>query len=423
MSFLVDLAYLLLAAISSPIWLLRMIATGKIRTNWPARFGRVRATIPPKDGRPRILLHAVSVGEVNAVREVVRILIDHPQKPHVMLASTTDTGLARAQAVFGSSCAVVRYPFDFSFAVRRFLDSVQPDVVGLVELEVWPNFTAVCARRGIRVGVINGRLSERSARRYARIAGLVRPAFRRLSFAAAQTETYAARFRSVGVAEDRVIVTDTMKWDTAVIEDDVTGGDELADAMGIDRSRPLIVAGSTAREEHAFLHQCVPDQVQLLCAPRKPEWFDQAAADLPGCARRSKGDSGSKTNRFLLDTIGELRPAYSIADIVIVGRTFAPYGGSDMMEPISLGKATIIGPDVTNFRDTARVLLERDGLIQTNRESLPNVIQELLDQPRRRDELARNGRDVIREHQGASARHAELLMKLICAEGHSRDTR
>lgn len=423
MSLLVDLLYLLAAMVTAPIWLVRMVATGKIRTDWPARFGRVRTAIPSaRDGRPRILLHAVSVGEVNAIRTLVELLLDDPNKPQVIVATTTDTGFARAQSLFDGKCPIVRYPFDFSFSIRRFLNAVRPDVVGLVELEVWPNFTALSTKRGIPVGVINGRLSARSFARYQRVLAFVRPSFRRLSFAAAQTEAYADRFRAMGVPAERVSVTDTMKWDTAVIEDHVPGADELADALGIDRGRPLIVAGSTSPEEHRLCHDATPEGVQLLCAPRKPEWFDQAAADLPGCVRRSKGNRGSETGRFLLDTIGELRKAYSLADVAIVGRTFAPYGGSDMMEPISLGKVTVMGPDVTNFADTAAVLLERNGVVQTDAGSLSETLSDLLADEPKRAGIAERGREVIRAHQGASARHAAILLDALSASRQERAT-
>lgn len=408
---MVDLVYLLAALLTSPVWLTRMIRSGKIRTDWPGRFGR--APDPGSAGRPRLLLHAVSVGEINAVRLLVEDLAARGHAPQIIIATTTDTGFARAVSLFGDRHLVVRYPFDFSFAVNRFLDRVRPDVVGLVELEVWPNFTAACARRGIRICVINGRLTARSAARYRRIVPLVRSSFQRLAFTAVQSEQYAQRFCEMGVAPDRIQITGTMKWDTAQIAEDVEGADELARAMGIERTRPLVVAGSTAPDEHALLREAVPDGVQLLCAPRKPEWFDQAATDLPGCARRSRGDCGSSSGRFLLDTIGELRMGYALADVVVVGRSFGQLHGSDMMEPVALGKPTIVGPAVSDFQATVDALLAGGGLLQTDRDGLAADLAALLDEPQRGAQLAANGRAVIRAHQGATARHAELLLELL----------
>jgi 3-deoxy-D-manno-octulosonic-acid transferase len=161
-----------------------------------------------------------------------------------------------------------------------------------------------------------------------------------------------------------------------------------------------------------MLHAAVGDGVQLLCAPRRPEWFDDAATDLPGCARRSHGDIGSPSGRFLLDTIGELRMAYALADVVVIGRTFSDLGGSDMIEPIALGKPTIVGPDVTNFAAIAMDLLNAGGLVQTTSDRLPYELKNLLAETDRSKRLVQDGRSFIRTRQGATARHAAILREL-----------
>ncbi len=410
---LLDAIYLIAALVTSPVWLFRLLRTGKIRTDWPARFGRTNAI--PAGGRPRILLHAVSVGEVNAIRKLVDRLAAAPISAEVVVAATTDTGLARAKSLFGERHHVVRYPLDFSFAVRRFLDAVRPDVAGLVELEIWPNFIRAAGRRGIPVFVINGRLTARSARGYRLLRPYLRSIFRRLVFAAVQNRAYADRFVAMGVPAERTSITGTMKWDGADIADSVDGAEALAESMGIDRNRPLVVAGSTAPGEHELLVQAVGDGVQLLCAPRRPEWFDRAAEALPGCARRTLRQRGSSTGRFLLDTIGELRSAYALADVVVVGRSFGTLHGSDMMEPAALGKATVVGPAVADFRDTVEALLAGDGIIQTDRPGLAAVLRDLLASRERRRRLGENARRVIRANQGATERNADLIAWLLAA--------
>jgi 3-deoxy-D-manno-octulosonic-acid transferase len=261
--------------------------------------------------------------------------------------------------------------------------------------------------------VVNGRLTERSFRRYRIIAPLIRSGFADLKCAAVQNLAYGNRFRALGTVGERIHVTGTMKWDTATIADHVEGADELAEAMGIDRKRPLIVAGSTAVGEHELLVGAMPEGSQLLCAPRKPEWFDQAAQVLKGCARRSRGECGSSTGRFLLDTIGELRSAYALADVVVVGRTFGDLHGSDMMEPIALGKATVVGAATADFQDTVDELLAGDALVQVESAALSETLRRLLEDPTRRETLARNGREVIRNHQGATDRHVDVIMSLL----------
>ncbi|MFG0328437.1 MAG: 3-deoxy-D-manno-octulosonic acid transferase [Phycisphaerales bacterium] len=417
MTALIDLLYLALGLLLSPFWLTRMALKGKLRTDWPGRFGRA-GIAPREDGRPRLLIHAVSVGEVNSVRQLVERL---DQEFDIVISATTDTGFARATELYAGSATVVRYPFDFAFAVRRFLNAIRPDAVALVELEIWPNFTAECRRRDIPVVVVNGRLSEPSFEGYRRIRPFVRPTFERLHTVAVQNELFAERFRQMGVDADRIRVLGTMKWDTAEIADDVAGADDLAAELGVDPRRPVVVAGSTGPEEEALIHDATPADVQLIIAPRKPERFDEAAATMPGCVRRTDTAKGgtphfteeTRPTRFLLDTIGELRKAYALATVVIVGRTFVELHGSDMIEPVALGKATVVGPSVTNFDTVVKALLEGGGLVQIEREELAATIRRLLDDEAERRQLAEAGRAVVQANQGATERHAELIREIV----------
>lgn len=409
-----DILYLLGAAASSPVWGLRLLSTGKHRTDWPARFGRT-APLPP--GPRTLLLHAVSVGEVNLLRLLVEQLRDRGGNSlRIVISVTTDTGIARARQLFGDRHAVVRFPFDFSPCVRRFLDAVRPDVVALAENEVWPNFTQECARRGIQVCVINGRLTQRSFSRYRLLLPVVRRMYRRLAAVAAQTSDYARRFTALGVAPQRVTVLDTMKWDTAQVAHHVPGSEELALAMGIDRARPLIVAGSTAPGEDKLLIDTCPPHAQLLLVPRKPEWFEAVARLDPAIVRRTRHPDGHTrpvdgSRLFLLDTMGELRKAYALADVVIVGRSFLGLYGSDMMEPAALAKPTLIGPFHADFADTVAALVAGHGLLVTDRPG--EQAARLLADPHAAGRLAENGRRVILSRQGSTARHADMLMRLL----------
>ncbi len=410
-----DFLYITGGAALSP-WLLR-----KQRGGWMQRLGHV-GEIPRKTSR-RLMLHAVSVGEVNALRHLVPLLAaTGPGEEPVELVITagTDTGLARAKHLFSEQALVLRYPLDLSRSVSRFLDAVRPDAVGLVELEVWPNFIKMCERRAIPVGVINGRLSERSFRGYRKIRRVLGRTFSRLAFVAAQDEDYAARFRGMGVAPARVSVTGTMKWDAAhVSHGPVPGAEELAADLGIDRERPLIVAGSTGPGEEALLHLACPSKVQLLCAPRKPERFDEAAAALPGCVRRSRTKDTpsaiSTTGRFLLDSIGELRTAYSLADVVVVGRSFFDLFGSDPIEPAALGKPVIIGPSFGDFAQIVQTLRHAEAIRIVARDELLAALSDLLADPAERERLGIAARTAVMANKGASARNAVLLKGLLPA--------
>lgn len=404
MSVLFDFVYLLVAAVTAPWW-------ARKSREWRKRLGRIEAL--PEPQRARILLHAVSVGEVNLIRMLVDRLC---RDVEVVVSATTDTGLARAKQLYGGreDVHVVPFPLDASWAVRRFLDAVRPDAVGLVELELWPNFARACFRRRIPLAIVNGRLSHRSLGRYRLVRPMLGRLFRSLAFCAVQDETYLERFVSVGADPDRCVVAGTMKWDAAEIADFIDGQGEFAASMGIDQARPLIVAGSTAPDEHELLHRATPPGVQLLCAPRKPEWFDDAARDLPGCVRRSdEGLKRTSADRFLLDTIGELRMAYALADIVIVGRSFGELFGSDPMEPAALGKPIVIGPSVADFKTTVDAMLADRAIIQIGRAELAGTLASLIEDEARRRELGERARACVRSHQGATERHAELLLDLI----------
>ena len=266
---------------------------------------------------------------------------------------------------------------------------------------------SLCSKQNVPVVVINGRLSERSYKRYKFAKPLLLSTFRRLVAIGMQNELYAARVRSLGAMN--VTVLGTMKWDNAIISDTIDGVDSLAEDLHIDRTKPLVVAGSTAPDEHLLLKDSIPEGVQLLCAPRRPEWFDDAEKTLSPCNRR-KSNHREQTNYFLLDTIGELDKAYALADIVVIGRSFAPLHGSDPTSSVALGKPTIIGPNVSDFEEMVEMLVSADAIIQCKADELKRVIQRLLEDQELRSRMRDDGRAVIRTNQGATIRYGEFIV-------------
>lgn len=416
MSLALDAIYAVVAAATAPWWM------RKARSGWGERFGGVPVLPAPRPGARRLLLHTVSVGETNLIRPLVDLLLPDVD---LVVSATTDTGLARARQLYGSRCHVTRFPLDASWSVRKFLDAVRPDAVALVELELWPNFASLCEQRGIPVAVINGRLSARSFKRYRLGRGFIGRHFRRLRFAAVQDSSYADRFRYMGVAKERCYVAGSMKWDAADVSDSVPGAEELAAELGIDRARPLIVAGSTAPGEHELLHAAVPDGVQLLCAPRRPEWFDQAALALPGCIRRSSATRAHRGSpgggRFLLDTIGELRKAYALADVAVVGRSFGTLYGSDPMEPAALGKPVVIGPSWSDFAQAVQALKQSGGIAEVPAAGLGPLLTRLMSDSEERVRMSAAARRCVLEHQGASLRHRDLLLEMLGVRGCGKE--
>ncbi len=441
MSLLRDTFYAVGLTVTSPIWAISMLRSGKWRTDWAGRFGRGEKLPAPESldlpKRSRLVIHAVSVGEVNATRTLTAWFAEHRPEVDVVISVATNTGTARAETLYGDTHSIVRFPLDFTGSVRRFLDRVQPDAVALMELEVWPGLVSACVNREIPIGVVNGRLSARSFKGYARFRGVIGGSFRALSFAAVQTPDYQQRFLAMGVRGDRVHVMDTMKWDTATDREDPAKMEALVEHLGVDRNRPIVVLGSAAPGEEAMLAEGIrqwPDGTQLIVAPRKPEWFDGAATAMPGCVRRSGSGATSTTNAtskatsdattratksaisppslFLLDTIGELRAAYAMADVCVVGRSFTgTLHGSDPMEPAALGKPTLIGPTYDDFTDQVEALTAGGGMIVTA--DPVNDVDCLLRDSSAAARLAEAGRTVVAQRRGATARTAALLERFL----------
>ncbi|MGV6815273.1 MAG: 3-deoxy-D-manno-octulosonic acid transferase, partial [Phycisphaerales bacterium] len=399
----------------APLWM------RKKREGWDQRCGHVDTMLKAQGeaSRKRVMLHAVSVGEVNALRQLVPML---SEQVHVIVSVTTDTGLAQASRLFGEMdyVDVVRYPLDCSWMVNRFLDVVKPDVVGLVELEVWPNFVNMSVKRGIPIGIINGRLSARSFNGYRKVRFLLRPTFARLGFVCVQDQDYADRIVAMGTPSDRVQITGSMKWDAvdaSVHTEPSSKATEIAEAMGIDLSRPIVVAGSTGPGEEAMLDraidQAVDSDVQLVIAPRKTDRFDEAADAMPGCVRRTANEKRDGATRFLLDTIGELSAVYELADVVIIGRSFFDLYGSDPVEPAAMGKPVLIGPRYSDFQQAMGALLEAGAVQVVDRQGVGGAVARLLGDSSLREAIGERARACVGGQQGASQRHCAVLMHQV----------
>ncbi len=435
---ILNLVYFLAAGAYLPFLLYQMIVLKKNRRGWGQRLGG----IPWRVGRPRcIWVHAVSLGEVNATRALVSEIESRFPDFVVAISATTDTGYAAAQRLYPDKL-VFRYPLDFSFAVRRTLARVRPAAIVLMELEVWPSLIDLAASIGVPVCVANGRITaEKSMRRFRLpvVRGLARRMFSQIAWVAAQEETYAARFRELGVPADRVHTIGSMKYDTAVVGDSVAGDAELATAMGIDRAAPLVVAGSTGPDEEAIvldafesLHQGLP-ALQLAIIPRKPERFEDVAQLIESrgfaCIRRSacRGGApapttGSASRVFLGDTMGELRKFYALATVVFVGRSLVPLGGSDLMEVAGLGKPMCFGPHVENFAEVAGQLLAAGAAVQIAPATLDRAsaasalsaeLARILTSPDAARAMGRRAQEIVRCNTGATVRTVELLTQTL----------
>ncbi len=431
-----DLVYGAGLAAAAPFWLSKGSARRKVLGALRGRMGQVPARA--NDG-PAVLIHAVSLGEMNATRALVAGLEAARPELRFILSATTDTGFNRGMELYGKHprATVIRYPLDFSPAVERVLDRLRPSAVALMELEVWPNFLGHCARRGIPVALLNGRLTEKSFRNYRRARPLVRGMFRRLARVCAQEEVYARRFIELGADPARVEVTGTMKFDTAPAGERVDGDAELGQAVGLRAGEAIWVCGSTGPGEEELVlgaYERLQERfagLRLVLVPRKPERFDEVARLIAargfGLVRRSqKRDSAAGIQEpgddhppvVLGDTLGELRKFYSLATVVFVGRTLLDLGpsqhGSDMIEPAALGKPVVVGRFTGNFAEPMRQFRAAEALVEIEgAEDLEPAIGRLLGDPEAAAALGGRARGVVEAQRGATQRQVQALLDLL----------
>jgi 3-deoxy-D-manno-octulosonic-acid transferase len=422
-----DIAYGLGVGLSSPFWLASPSARRKVLRAFSQRMGNV----PGRDlSKLAVMIHAVSLGEINATRSLVDLLRKERPGLDFIVSVTTETGFARGKELYGSAkdVTLVRYPLDFTSAVDRMLTTLRPSVVALLELEVWPNFIRRCWQRNVPVILINGRVTPGSFRRYRLARPVVGSMFGRLQHVAVQDENYAKKFVELGVPEKRISVTGTMKFDTAVVADQLPGQDELAAAVGLSAGDQIWVCGSTGPGEEEIilpiyrrLLERIP-KLRLVIVPRKPERFDEVAKVIEDAkfalVRRSKGDVPNSAAVILGDTIGELRKFYALATVVFVGRSLVDLGhrqhGSDMIEPAALGKSTIVGPYTANFAEAMNCFLKAGAMdVVKTAEELERVVEQLILNWKAANEIGERARQVVKSQQGATARHAKLILDTL----------
>lgn len=381
-----------------------------------------------------VWIHAVSLGEVNATRTIVAELRRRRPDIAIVISATTRTGLERARALY-PHLTVIRFPLDFSFAIRRTLAQIRPSVIVLMELEVWPNLIELARRQDVAVLIANGRVTdEKSMRRFTLplIRGVARRMFGRLSWVCAQDATYAQRFAALGVPPARIETIGSLKYDAADVADRIDGQDELADAMGIARDKPVWVCGSTGPGEEALILDAYAKllreepALQLVTVPRKPERFDEVADLIVSrgyaCLRRSTGaprvPPGADAARpvFLGDTLGELRKFYALATVVFVGRSLVPMGGSDVMEVAGLAKALFVGPHTENFEEAVNLLLAEGGCRRISSPAgLVTTVGELLKHPDRRQKMGAAARQAILSRRGATEKTVDRILEFVRA--------
>ncbi|RIA34601.1 3-deoxy-D-manno-octulosonic-acid transferase [Ectopseudomonas oleovorans] len=418
------LLYTLLLHLALPLIALRLALRARTA---PAYAHRVKERFSlglPAMKPGGIWVHAVSVGESIAAAPMIRALqARYPELP-ITVTCMTPTGSERIQAMFGGSVQHCYLPYDLPWAAARFLDRVQPRLAVVMETELWPNHIHQCAKRGIPVALANARLSERSARGYARFRKLTAPMLAELSLIAVQTQAEAQRFLELGARPDCVEVTGSIKFDLKIDAELLQRAAELRRQWQAEQ-RPVWIAASTHAGEdeiilaaHRQLLSTSPDAL-LLLVPRHPERFDSVyelcIKQRLTTRRRSTGESVQAGDQVLLgDTMGELLFLYALADIAFVGGSLVANGGHNLLEPAALGKPVLSGPHLFNFLEIAAQLREAGALGEVeNQTQLAEKVAQLLSEPDAVQRMSQAGLAVLKANQGALERLLEGLRRLM----------
>lgn len=438
---MLNIAYIAALVFFSPWLVFSAITKGKYREGFAAKlFGCApqldRLGRTPGNDTRRVWIHAVSVGEVNLIAPILKGLKQAFPQYEFVISSTSKTGFQLAKRKFPEH--VVFYaPLDFTWSVRRAFRRIQPDVLALVELELWPNLLWEAEKLGVPVVVFNGRLSEHSFRNYRWVRWLMRRVVRPLSLVLTQDEQSAAHFRELGVPSERIHDVGSLKYDGAETDRQNEKTQRLKRLWNLTDSDTVFLAGSTQAPEESLalrtfleLSPTHPD-LRLILVPRHPERFDEVAGILSqsdvSWIRRSQlgsadGDStvdsdvvNHSEKVLLVDTVGELAAWWGTASIGFVGGSLQnKRGGQNMVEAAAFGTAVCFGPNTWNFRDIVRTMLDQQAaVVVRNGDELTRFVERCLNDAAFREQLGQNAAQLVVRQQGALQKSVELFRASI----------
>lgn len=427
--------YTLLLFLLLPFALLKLVGRAFRQPEYlrhiPERFGFYRVQRP---AQPTIWIHAVSVGETRATAPLVTLLRQRYPDHRILMTHTTPTGREAGAQLYGGHVERCYLPYDLPWAMARFLDHFRPQVGLLMETELWFNLLAAAEGRGLPLLLVNARLSERSARGYARLGGLVARGLRRLKCIAAQTEADAERLRGLGA--QNVMVTGNLKFDVTPPLEAQEKGEALRRLFG--EARPVFLAASTRDGEEALVLDAVTDarvpHLLTVIVPRHPQRFNEVAAMLekrgiPFVRRsslleaipsphpspaRGEGAVGQDVQVVLGDTMGEMFAYYAACDLAFIGGSLLPLGGQNLIEACAMGKPVLIGPHTWNFEAVANSALAAGAALRVaDPVALGAQLHALLSDEAARTRMTHHALEFSGSHSGASQRVMAVIEKAL----------
>lgn len=414
--------FMLTAALilGGPYFLFKALTLKKWRQGFWQRLGFF---IPPTQF-PYIWLHAASVGEVKIAVRLLRGLVLLFPNHHFVITVMTEAGFTTARKTVPEEITVLYAPLDVPFVVKRFLWKLKPTFLGLIETELWPHLIVRTHKSGAVVGILNGRISDKSFPRYRGWRGLFRTVLAAVDFACVQTDEDKSRFMELGLASEKIGVCSSIKYDLLFDRDAPT--EDIQAEFGLAKESIVVTAGSTRDGEEELLlpvfeelRKKYPYLVSII-APRHIERTDEIRKLLernhvPYRLKTQPYSSPPLSSGYLiLDQLGELWKAYAISTAVFVGGSLVDFGGQNILEPVSMGKPVVFGPYMENFKEIAQYLLEKNGAIQIrNTAELTVTLQRLLASPAERAALGKRGENSLAQKRGALQKNIAEIKKYV----------
>ena len=420
--FLYNVVFPMAVLLMLPSFLVRMIRRGKYRHKFGQRFGIYSPGVREKiAGTGRVWLHAVSVGEVNIALKLIQALRDADPSLVFILSTTTSTGFKLAASRKSPWLEPIYNPLDFLPVVRRVMQTIRPRALILVEAEVWPNVVCEARRLGAKAVLVNARLSPRSEKRFRAARMIAAPLFNQLDALYLQEPEDIARWTSLGVRQDKLHVTGSIKFDdSAAAARPVRNFRPVLDALGVPVDAPVLLGGSTFEGEEEILARVFlelrksrPD-LFLILVPRHHERGDAVARQMERLglkiARRTQSDQRTRPDVLLVDTTGELVSWYLCATVVFMGKSLCDRGGQNPAEPLAAGVPVVFGPHMRNFASLVQGLLRNQAAMEISDEATLQVaVESLLSSPEKRNAMVRRGVKCLEIHRGATDRTVSLL--------------